>query len=177
MASDDLVDLARELDSRCRLQGEFTLRSGTVSEEYLDKYRFEADPVLLRRVAEHMVALLPEGTEVLGGLELGGVPIATVMSALTGLPLALVRKEAKAYGTRRLVEGVDVADRRVVLVEDVVTTGGAVRSGATGLRRLGAHVDTTVCAIDRFEGEVHPLDEVGVEVRSVLTKRQMDAVA
>jgi orotate phosphoribosyltransferase len=172
---DELESLARDIDALCRLSGEFTLRSGTVSNEYFDKFRFESDPLLLRRVATEMVALLPPGTEVLGGLELGGVPIATVLSSLTGLPLVLVRKAAKTYGTCQLVEGLDVAGRRVALVEDVISTGGAVRDGARELRALGATVDTVVCAIDQFEGPEHPLAEVGVAVRPVLTKRQLNA--
>ena len=171
MVTEDMMALAHDVDARCRLTGEFTLRSGIVSEVYFDKYQFEADPLLLRRVAEGMVALLPPDTEVLGGLELGGVPIATVMSALTGLPLGLVRKEAKTYGTCRLVEGADVAGRHVVLIEDVITTGGAARAAAVELRRREAQVDTVVCAIDRFEGETHPLAEVGVSVRSLLTRQ------
>src|SRR3954466_11846927 len=94
--------LARDIDECCRLTGEFTLRSGQVSSEYFDKYLFEADPVLLRRVVEQMVDLVPDGTELLGGLELGGVPIATVLSGRTGLPALFVRKKAKEYGTSKL---------------------------------------------------------------------------
>src|SRR6478672_8745134 len=133
MVTDTLTDLAREVDARCRLTGEFTLRSGAVSQEYFDKYRFEADPLLLLRVAE-----------------------ATVLSSLTGLPLGLVRKEAKTYGTCQLIEGAEVAGRRVVLVEDVISTGGAARAAAEELRHRDAQVDTVVCAIDRFDGETHP---------------------
>src|SRR3954467_14929032 len=88
-------ELARDVDACCRLTGEFTLRSGQVATEYFDKYLFEADPVLLARVVEQMIALVPAGTELLGGLELGGVPIATVLSARTGLPALFVRKQAK----------------------------------------------------------------------------------
>ena len=120
-------DLARDIDGCCRLTGEFTLRSGQVAPEYFDKYLFESDPALLLRVARQMTALLPADTELLGGLELGGVPIATVLSSLTGRPALFVRKQAKEYGTCKLAEGPDVAGRRVTLVEDVITTGGAVR--------------------------------------------------
>ena len=74
-----------------------------------------------------MVDLLPEDTDLLGGLELGGVPIATMVSSLTGRPALFVRKKAKEYGTCKLAEGPDVAGRRVTLIEDVITTGGAVR--------------------------------------------------
>lgn len=167
--------LATEIDAVCRMRGTFTVRSGQVVSEYFDKYRFESRPDLLRRVAEAMVPLLPAGTELLGGLELGGVPIATMVSSLTGLPAVFVRKAPKTYGTRRLIEGADVAGRRVTLIEDVITTGGAVRDGAAGLRALQADVDTVVCAIDRTGSEGTALADVGVAVRSVLTKADLDA--
>lgn len=166
--------LAADIDATCRLSGEFTLRSGQVSTEYFDKYLFEADPQLLDRVATQMVDLLPEATELLGGLELGGVPIATMVSAKTGIPTLFVRKQAKEYGTCKLAEGQDVAGRRVTLIEDVVTTGGAVRDATNALRELGAIVETVVCAIDRSPADVNPLADVELEVRPVLTKAQLD---
>jgi orotate phosphoribosyltransferase len=170
-----LSELAREIDATCRLSGDFTLRSGLIATEYFDKYRFETNPELLRRVAEAMVPLLPRDTEALGGLELGGVPIATMLSSLTGLPALFVRKEAKAYGTRKLAEGADVDGVQVTLIEDVITTGGAVRDAAVALRSLGAKVQTVVCAIDRSEPGQNILDTIGLTTTSVLTKRMLDA--
>lgn len=172
-----LAALARDIEDRCRLQGKFTLRSGQVSREYFDKYLFEGDPALLRRVAAAMVDLLPADTEMLGGLELGGVPIATVLSGLTGVPTVFVRKEAKTYGTCKLAEGGDVVGRRVTLVEDVVTTGGAVRDATLALRELGATVSTVVCAIDRSDPGVSVLASAGLGVRAVLTRADLDAAA
>ena len=167
--------LARDIDAACRLTGQFTLRSGQQATEYFDKYLFEADPALLRRVAEAMVELLPADTDLLGGLELGGVPIATMVSSLTGRPALFVRKKAKEYGTCKLAEGSDVTGRRVTLVEDVITTGGAVRDATRALREAGATVEVVVCAIDRSPEGEDPLDDVGLEVRPVLTKAQLDA--
>jgi orotate phosphoribosyltransferase len=169
-------DLARDIDARCRLTGEFTLRSGQVASEYFDKYLFETDPALLARVAAAMAPLLPEGTDLLGGLEMGGIPIVTVLSAQTGLPALFVRKQAKTYGTCKLAEGPDVSGRRVTLVEDVITTGGAVRDATVALREAGATVDTVVCAIDRSPGDDNPLADVALEIRSVLTKAELDGV-
>jgi len=169
------ADLARDVDACCRLTGAFTLRSGQVATEYFDKYLFESDPALLGRVADQMVDLVPAGTELLGGLELGGVPLATALSARTGLPALFVRKQAKEYGTCKLAEGPDVAGRRVTLVEDVITTGGAVRDATQALREAGAVVDVVVCAIDRSPADADPLADVGLEVRSVLTKAELDA--
>ncbi len=169
------AELARDIDATCRLTGEFTLRSGQQATEYFDKYLFEAEPALLSRVVEQMVDLVPSDTDLLGGLELGGVPIATVLSARTGLPALFVRKKAKDYGTCKLAEGRDVAGRRVTLVEDVITTGGAVRDATRALREAGATVEVVVCAIDRSPEWENPLADVGLEVRPVLTKAQLDA--
>ena len=168
-------DLARDIDGCCRLTGEFTLRSGQVASEYFDKYLFEADPTLLARVARSMVQLLPDDTYLVGGLELGGIPLATMVSAMTGRPTVFVRKQAKEYGTRKLAEGPDVSGHKVTLIEDVITTGGAVRDATRALRDAGAVVEVVVCAIDRSAGDENPLADVGLEVRPVLTKAQLDA--
>lgn len=167
--------LAQAIDRTCRLSGEFTLRSGQVSDEYFDKYLFEAQPDLLDRVAAAMVDLLPADTELLGGLELGGVPIATMVSAKTGIPALFVRKKAKEYGTCKLAEGPEVEGRRITLIEDVITTGGAVRDATNALRAAGAIVTTVVCAIDRSASDVNPLADVGLTVVPVLTKADLDA--
>ncbi len=167
--------LAADVDACCRLSGEFTLRSGQVASEYFDKYLFEADPALLLRVARAMTGLLPEEPGLLGGLELGGVPLATMVSSLTGHGSLFVRKQAKRYGTCKLAEGPDVAGRRVTLVEDVITTGGAVRDATRALREAGAVVEVVVCAIDRSPDGENPLADVGLEVRAVLTKAALDA--
>lgn len=169
--------LARDVNAIARLRGEFTLRSGVVSDEYFDKYRFEADPALLRRVAQAMVPLVPADTQILGGLELGGIPIVTMLSQLTGLPAAFVRKEAKTYGTCRLAEGADVENRLVTLVEDVITSGGAVLDAHRELRDRGADVRRVICAIDRRGPDQTALAEAGLEVHSVMVKADLDAVS
>ncbi len=167
--------LAADIDATCRLTGEFVLRSGQVSNEYFDKYLFEADPLLLARVAREVAQLLPADAELLGGLEMGGIPIATAVSQLVGLPMVFVRKKAKEYGTAKLAEGPAFDGRKVVLIEDVITTGGAVRDATSALREGGAIVETVVCAIDRSPAGENPLADVGLEVRAVLTKAELDA--
>ena len=176
MADRELVTLARDIDASCRLTGEFVLRSGQVAHEYFDKYLFETDPTLLRRVAERMVTLVPDRVDLLGGLELGGVPLVTMLSSLTGIPALFVRKKAKTYGTRRLAEGATTTGRTVVLVEDVITTGGAVRNAARALRAAGAIVDTVICAIDRSVPGTDPFAADGIGIRAVLTKDLFDSV-
>lgn len=177
MHSADQTDLARDVGARCRLLGRFTLRSGQVSDEYFDKYLFEADPLLLARVTAAMRTLVPDGTDLLGGLELGGIPLVTMLSQATGVPALFVRKQPKGYGTGRLAEGGDPAGRTVVLIEDVITTGGAVIAAARALRDLGATVTTAVCAIDRSGPGSGALTREGITVRAALTKDLLDAAA
>ena len=165
---DDLAALARRVGNACRLTGTFTLRSGQMSTTYFDKYLFEADPELLRKVAAAAVRLIPPGTEVLAGLELGGVPVATALSLATGLPAAFVRKEAKKYGTAKLAEGAEIAGRRVLIVEDIVTTGGQVVLSARDLRERGASLVGALCVIDRSNGD-HELAGEDLELISLFT--------
>ncbi len=169
--------LAAAVFDRSHLTGSFLLRSGQVSSEYFDKYRFEADPRLLRALAEALAELVPEGTEVLAGLELGGVPLAVALGQVTGLPTAFVRKAAKPYGTRRVAEGSDVEGRRVLVVEDVVTSGGQVVASTGDLRDLGAEVDHALCVIDRDAGGPDALAAIGVALRPLFTMTALKAAA
>jgi orotate phosphoribosyltransferase len=166
------MTLARRIYDTCHLTGSFQLRSGQTSTEYFDKYLFEAQPELLREVAEVMVGLLPE-CELLAGMEMGGIPIATVMSQLTGVPTVFVRKQPKQYGTRKIAEGGAVEGCRVVLIEDVVTTGGALLASAKALRDEQAEVDTVICAIDREEGGTENLAAQGLRLRAALTRSEL----
>jgi orotate phosphoribosyltransferase len=167
--------LAREINAVSRLEGSFVLRSGRTATHYFDKYRFESSPALLRRVASRMLALLPAGTEVLAGLELGGVPIATAMSLESGLPAMFVRKAAKTYGTCRAVEGGEIAGKRTVIIEDVITTGGAVADAAGLLRADGAELIAVVCAIWRGDGAPGIAALPDVPVIPALTEAQLSA--
>jgi orotate phosphoribosyltransferase len=167
--------LARRIRERSHLTGEFRLRSGLLSDEYFDKYRFESDPALLREVAGEMVALLPADADAVAGLELGGIPLATMVSQLSGLPALFVRKEAKDYGTCRLAEGGEVDGCRLAVVEDVVTTGGQLLLSCSALRERGADVRAVLCVIDREAGGRENLAAEGLELRSVLTASSLAA--
>ena len=172
-----MSDLARRIHDVAHLTGTFRLRSGQTSTEYFDKYLFEAQPALLREIAESLAPLVPAGAEALAGLELGGVPIATMLSQVTGLPTLFVRKKAKDYGTCRLAEGGGVDGRRLVVVEDVVTTGGQVLESCAELRALGATVDTVLCVIDREAGGRDAFAEVGLDLRPLFTMSELKAAA
>jgi orotate phosphoribosyltransferase len=161
--------LARSIFDRAHLTGSFTLRSGVTSNEYFDKYRFESDPALLREIAEAMAPLVPDGLDALAGLELGGVPLATMLAQVTGLPALFVRKAAKEYGTRQFAEGGPVDGKRLLIVEDVVTSGGQVVASAADLRNEGAVVDSVVCVIDREAGGSENLADAQLELRALFT--------
>jgi orotate phosphoribosyltransferase len=170
-------DLAARIHAAAHLTGEFTLRSGRTATEYFDKYRFEADPFLLDEIAARMAPLVPAGTEVLAGLEMGGIPVVTALGRHTGLPCAFVRKTAKAYGTRRLAEGAEVAGRRVLIVEDVVTSGGQIVLSAEELRALGADVREALCVIDREQGGAEALAGQELRLLRLLTAEDLHGAA
>ena len=163
------AELAKQVVEVALRRGEFKLRSGQVSNVYFDKYQFEARPELLREIARQLVALVPAGTEVLAGLELGGVPIATALSFETGLPVAFVRKERKSYGTCLIAEGASVRDKRVCIIEDVITTGGAVLDSVRELRAEGAVLDTVLSVIFRGDPQKDYFAADGLRRVSLLT--------
>jgi orotate phosphoribosyltransferase len=169
-------EMARRIVDTATLRGEFTLRSGARSNVYFDKYLFESDPVLLREITRAMVPLIPAGTQALAGLEMGGIPLATMLSQHTGLPTLFVRKKAKDYGTCRLAEGGGTANRRIVIVEDVVTSGGQVVLSCADLRKLGAQVDTVLCAIDRQQGGAEALAKIGLTLHPLFRRSELPEV-
>ena len=173
----DRTRLARDIYRASHLTGRFVLRSGTVSDEYFDKYLFESDPRLLAAIGDALAPLVPEGTEALAGLETGGIPLAVILSQRTGLPALFVRKEAKTYGTCKLAEGGPIQGRRLLVVEDVVTSGGQLAASTHDLRERGATVEHAVCVIDRQAGGPEALAAVGVELRPMFTMRELVAAS
>jgi orotate phosphoribosyltransferase len=165
--------LAARIYDAAHLTGTFTLRSGVVSNEYFDKYMFESDPRLLHDVAAACASLVPSDVDGLAGLELGGVPLATMLSQILEMPTLFVRKQAKAYGTCRLAEGGEVAGRRLCIVEDVVTSGGAILDAARELRAAGAVLGPVVCVIDRESGGVEKLAAEDLELRPLFTMTEL----
>jgi orotate phosphoribosyltransferase len=150
-------ELGRKLREVAYLEGDFVLRSGRRSKYYLDKYRFETLPEVLGPLGKALAAAVrehePEAARI-AGPELGAVALATAASLETGLPFVIVRKEAKEYGTSKQLEGVFEEGECVVLVEDVVTTGGAALEAVSVLRAAGLRVSNAICVVDREEGGV-----------------------
>jgi len=156
--TDDELKLA--LREHAYLEGDFVLRSGRRSRYYLDKYRFETRPDLLAALGERIaraVAELEPGAVRLAGPELGAVALAAAGSLASGLPFLIVRKAAKEYGTSRRLEGVHEQGELVCLVEDVVTSGGALLESIEAVRAVGLVVHTAVCVVDREEGGAEAL--------------------
>jgi orotate phosphoribosyltransferase len=168
----DRRDLGTRLVDRAFLTGDFVLRSGRRSSYYVDKYRFETDPVLLdglgTLIADTVSEHAPDAT-LLAGPELGAVPLAAVASVRSGLPFVIVRKAAKDYGTANRIEGVYEAGQRVCVVEDVVTSGGALLDAVEGLRAAGMDVSAAICVVDRQEGGAEAIAAAGVRLASLYT--------
>lgn len=162
-------DLVRRMVAASELHGDFVLSSGRRSSVYFDKFRFLTDPELLRDVAKATAALLPDGVTMLGAPEGAAMLLVAAVSLETGLPVTVVRKEPKAYGTRAQVEGVVDPGARVGLIEDVSTTGHQVRRAAEVLEEAGAVIAGIVLAIDR--GGADHLREAGYDVRAVAVLR------
>jgi orotate phosphoribosyltransferase len=165
--------LAKRVFDVAHITGSFRLRSGATSSEYFDKYRFEADPVLLRDIASALAGRLTGDHDALAGLEMGGIPIATLLSQVTGMPMLLVRKKAKDYGTCRYAEGCEVKGRRLLVVEDVVTSGGQIIESVRALRADGAVISQVVCVIDRQAGGVENLAKEGLTLTSLFTMSEL----
>lgn len=169
------LSLAQRVYNTAHITGSFTLRSGVVSDEYFDKYLFEADPVLLLDIASALAPLVPPDIDALAGLELGGIPIATMLSQVTGIPARFVRKAAKTYGTCQIAEGGELSGQHVLIVEDVITSGGAVIDAVRELRARGAIVTQGVCVIDRESGGIANLLAIDLVMTPLLTMTQLKA--
>jgi orotate phosphoribosyltransferase len=170
------ADLGRTLVERALLEGDFVLRSGRRSSWYLDKYRFETDPELLRtlgeRIAEAVAACEPAAAR-LAGPALGAVALAASASMASGLPFIIVRGETKEYGTAKRIEGPFEPGELVCLVEDVVTSGGALAEAVSALRAEGLVVRNAVCVVDREEGGSDALARLGVRLRALFRAEEL----
>jgi len=168
--------LASELVRHAYLEGDFLLRSGKRSKYYLDKYRFETRPELLRPIGERIAAVAREHAADavrLAAPELGAVALAAAASLAGGLPFLIVRKEAKEYGTANRLEGPYEHGECVCLVEDVVTSGGALLASVDALRSAGLVVHTAVCVVDREEGGADALARHAVRLRPLFRASEL----
>jgi len=162
-------DLAARILAASELHGDFVLSSGARSSVYFDKFRFLTDPTLLRELAAAVADRLPEGVTHLAAPEGAATLLVAAVAIQTGLSVAVVRKQPKAYGTMELVEGTAPIGARFALIEDVSTTGHQVLAAAKALEERGAEVRVIVLAIDR--GGADRLRDAGYRVESVASLR------
>ena len=166
----DLEQLGREIVETSYVEGEFTLSSGRSSTYIFDKYAFETRPKLLDAIAENMAKMVNSDVSRIAGMELGGVPLATALSLKTGLPFVIVRKGKKGYGIDRSIEGDLTSGEKVVIVEDIATTGAQALLAAKTIEEAGAKVSNIVYVVDREEGAREGIESKGYRFEALFTK-------
>lgn len=164
----DTQELAQRVKQAAYLEGDFILRSGKRSNFYLDKYLFASDPEILAELGQRFAEYAGD-VDLIAGPELGAVSLAAATSLASGKPFAIVRKATKGYGTSKLIEGPDVAEHRVLLVEDIGTTAGAALEAARTLQEAGAMVTRLVFALDRKQGAQQNVEAAGLEFHALLS--------
>ncbi len=163
------AELATRIASVALLRGQFTLRSGRTSNYYLDKYLFSTQPDVLAELGQMFAARVAAGTTRLAGAELGGIPLVSAASMASGIPCLFIRNQKKDYGTAKQLEGVLVAGDKVVIVEDVATTGGQALEAAKVIQALGGVVTHIIATIDRMEGARENIEGAGIVFESLFT--------
>ncbi|NLG44591.1 MAG: orotate phosphoribosyltransferase [Phycisphaerae bacterium] len=168
------AELAQALRQAALLEGDFTLRSGRKSKYYLDKYLFETRPELLRELALRFARFVDQNTDRIAGAELGGIALAAAAALETGRPFVIVRNSKKAgYGTGKLIEGRLNPKERVLLVEDIATSGGQAVEAINTLRASGAEVTGVVVVIDRQEGGRQAIESTGVAFHALFRSEDL----
>lgn len=148
----DRPTLCKRVKEVALLEGDFTLRSGKKSKFYFDKYLFETQPDILETMGKLIAEKLPAETTRIAGPELGAVALAAAGSLASRKPFFIVRNAKKDYGTSKTIEGKLEKGDKVVLVEDIVTTGGQVIEAIKNISDAGAQVIKVIVALDRLEG-------------------------
>lgn len=171
-------DLAKKIYDISHIKGDFLLRSGKRSNEYFDKYRFEALPEILKEIAKESKNFIKPEHHALAGLETGGIPLATALSLEANIPVCFVRKEAKTYGTCKFAEGIDIKDKNLLVIEDVVTTGGQLVESIKDLKESGAVISDALCVIMRGPKEEIKnkfKTELNVNLHWLFTKEDLES--
>ena len=169
METGTLITRLREADA-VRF-GEFELAHGGTSNYYVDKYRFETDPACLSAIAETFAERLDD--ETLAGVALGAVPLAAATAVAADQPYLIVRKETKSYGTANRIEGSLADGERVVVLEDIATTGQSALDAVRALREAGAVVERVLVVVDRQEGAGELLADNGIDLDALVTASEL----
>lgn len=169
----DKNELGEKIKKASYLEGDFILRSGKRSSYYLDKYLFSTKPEILVPLAEEISKELPLNYDYLAGPELGAIAIVSAVSLVVRKPFVIVRKAEKNYGTKKLFEGELEKGKKVVIIEDILTTGGAALKSAVALREWGADVVEIIGVIDRQEGAKENIEKEGFRMKALFTKTDL----
>ena len=167
------AQLAQRIAEVALLRGEFTLRSGRKSNYYLDKYRFETQPDVLAELGKLLADRVTVDTDRIAGAELGAVPLAAAAGMAANKPFVFIRNQKKDYGTAKLIEGVLEKGDHVMIVEDVLTTGGQVLEAVKTLQDAGAKIERIVAVIDRMEGARQNIEKAGIVFESLFTSKDL----
>ena len=165
--------LAKRIADVALLRGEFTLRSGRKSNYYLDKYRFETQPDVLAALGRMLADRVTVDTDRIAGAELGAVPLAAAAGMAANKPFVFIRNQKKDYGTAKQIEGVLEPGETVMIVEDVLTTGGQVLEAVKTLQEAGAKIERIVAVIDRLEGARDNIERAGLVFESLFTSKDL----
>jgi len=170
MAKEKLVQLLKE--SGAVKFGKFVLSSGISSNYYIDIKQASTNPTILKEIAKEM-SKFAENYDLVAGLELGAVPLIVALSLETGIPFVIIRKEEKMHGTGKMIEGESVENKKVLLVEDVTTTGASVLKAINVLRKNGAILDKVVSVVDRESGAREKIEREGLKLISLISVKDL----
>jgi len=170
MTKEKLIQLLKE--SGAIKFGKFVLSSGISSNYYIDIKQASTNPTILKEIAKEM-SKFAENYDLVAGLELGAVPLIVALSLETGIPFVIVRKEEKMHGTRKMIEGESVENKKVLVVEDVTTTGTSVLKAINVLRKNGAILDKVVSVVDRESGAREKIEREGLKLVSLISVKDL----
>jgi orotate phosphoribosyltransferase len=166
MQKEDLIQLLKDCGA---IQfGRFVLTSGAISDYYIDIKKASTNPETLKVIAESM-SKYTQGYDLLAGMELGAVPLVVALSLETNLPYVVVRKEKRGHGTAKQIEGCDVKNKKVLVIEDVTTSGGSVVKTIQILRGNKAEVDKVLVVVDRESGARDKLEKMNINFVSLVS--------
>ena len=166
MKKEELIKLLKDCEA-IRF-GRFVLTSGAVSDYYIDIKKASTNPIILQKIAE-MMSEYAKGYDLIAGMELGAVPLVTALSLQTNIPFVIIRKEKREHGTSKRIEGLDVKGKKVLIIEDVTTSGGSVVKTIQILRENQALVDEVVVVVDRESGAEEKLHNANVNFIPLLS--------
>ena len=166
MEKEKLIQMLKECEA---IQfGKFVLTSGAISNYYVNIKKASSDPKVLKKIAKAMKEYT-EGYDILAGMEIGAVPIVVALSLLTDIPYVIIRKEKRNHGTGKQIEGKDIKGKRVLIIEDVTTSGSSVVKSVQIIRHNQGIVDEVLVLVDRESGAEEKLQNIDINFIPILS--------